>query len=119
MTKQEWSVVKQSAIDKWEDAVKQTEDTYQEWWYEVGKRSCSFCKIFRCNVCPLSSSIDSSVWGIGPYLVFVSECAEWRNIRDNFTYKNFMLQSKLLLNKIKAIKYKNEWKELVCILEDL
>ncbi len=116
MTKQEWSVVKQFAIDKWEDAIKQTEDTYQEWWEHIGSDSCSFCRNFPCA----DKDIDLPCCPLQPiYFIYRTCCKEWRYTRDAKTYKSFIKYAQLLLNRIKAIKYKNEWKELVCILEDL
>ena len=44
-TLEEFEAMKQKAVDKWIEAVKQTEDTYQEWWEETGATTCSFCRV--------------------------------------------------------------------------
>jgi len=72
MTKKEFMLlVKEPSLRKWENAQRQSPETFLDWWKYVGKDRCSFCNTFEdCEYCPVYD-------GIGEVGVC---CNEWNNI---------------------------------------
>ncbi len=103
MSENIFNEIKKTSINKWEDALLQTEDTYNRWWRLIGINVCQFCYFFVCKSTQVHSYFLCPLWKKGI-------CAEeWNTINkaENLTYELFIEESRKLLKRIQELKYED------------
>jgi len=60
------------ALEKWDQGKNTNIDNLEDWWYNIGRRPCSFCDHYSdlCEKCPLKDNPEKSC------------CNEWHKIWD-------------------------------------
>jgi len=102
--------IKESSLKKWEDAQKQTINTFIDWWNYIGRDRCSFCYAFNaCKNCPIYR----------PTINIGACCIEWNNIYMTMfrkkngeisreeAYRIFIQESAALYRRINEIEFED------------